>query len=148
MGWAESPGYFCMASETARDVSDRLAQLPISSLPAHASKHLTLDDVRDELKQLNKPLPVYNSPRGPSWLPPKHNIDKHKFAHLMEVFVDDFIQAAQTTDPNTLQHLSQAMLHGIHTIFPPPRKTGHDGQDPVHQKKAKSEGPGSLSRKS
>ena len=32
------------------------------------------------------------------------------------------------------------MLHGIHTIFPPPRRTGHDGQDPIHQKKAKTEG--------
>ena len=32
------------------------------------------------------------------------------------------------------------MFHGIHTIFPPPRKTGHDGQDPIHQKKAKNKG--------
>jgi hypothetical protein len=53
----------------------------------------------------------------------------------MEVYVNDFIQAAQTTDPDRLLHMSHAILHGIHSVFPPPSVTGHDGEDPVSQKK-------------
>ena len=34
-----------------------------------------------------------------------------------------------------LQKLSQAMLHGIHVIFPPPEVTGHTGYDPIAYKK-------------
>jgi hypothetical protein len=37
-----------------------------------------------------------------------------QFTHLLEVYIDDFIQFAQTTNPAKLQHLSRAVLHGIH----------------------------------
>jgi hypothetical protein len=57
------------------------------------------------------------------------------FLRLMEVYIDDFIQLAQTTDPDKLLHLSRAILHGIHSVFPPPSVTGHDGEDPVSLKK-------------
>jgi hypothetical protein len=53
----------------------------------------------------------------------------------MEVYIDDFIQLAQTTDPTQLEHLSRAILHGIHSVFPPLSVTGHDGGDPVSLKK-------------
>jgi hypothetical protein len=53
----------------------------------------------------------------------------------MEVYIDDFVQLAQTTDPDQLRHLSRAVLHGIHSVFPPTAVTGHDGEDPVSQKK-------------
>jgi hypothetical protein len=56
---------------------------------------------------------------------------------LMEVNVDDFIQLAQTTDPAKLEHLAWAILHGIHSVFPPPAVTGHAGEDPVALKKLK-----------
>jgi hypothetical protein len=36
---------------------------------------------------------------------------------LMEVYVDDFIQLAQTTDPAQLEHLAWAILHGIPSMF-------------------------------
>jgi len=55
----------------------------------------------------------------------------------MEVYVDDFIQLAQTTDPTKLLHLSRAVLHAIHLVFPPLGITGHDGEDPVSLKKLK-----------
>jgi hypothetical protein len=43
---------------------------------------------------------------------------------------------AQTTDPDKLRHLSRAVLHGIHSVFPPPTAVnGHVGEDPVSQKK-------------
>ncbi len=41
------------------------------------------------------------------------------FLHVLEVYVDDFIQMAQTTDAEQLRHLSRSLLHGIHSVFPP-----------------------------
>ena len=35
MGWTESPGYFCAASETARDVADNRCAELVGSLPLH-----------------------------------------------------------------------------------------------------------------
>ena len=34
-----------------------------------------------------------------------------------------------------LRHCSRAVLHGIHSVFPPPNVTGHNGADPVSVKK-------------
>eukprot|EP00978_Attheya_sp_CCMP212_P013986 scaffold35372_cov59-Attheya_sp.AAC.2 len=31
MGWAESPPFFCAASETARDIADTLADAPVGT---------------------------------------------------------------------------------------------------------------------
>ena len=57
------------------------------------------------------------------------------FLHMLEVFVDDFVQLAQTTNEEALRHCSRAVLHGIHSVFPPPKVTGHIGADPVSVKK-------------
>ena len=40
----------------------------------------------------------------------------------------------------TLRHLSSSLLHGIHSIFPPPKWTGHTGENPIHPKKTRLEG--------
>jgi len=117
MGWCDSPAYFCAASETARDVADKLADKPIGSLAAHPLEDMLL--------------------RPQDW--PEDELEMHSqaFVRLMEVYVDDFIQLAQTTDPTKLLHLSRAILHAIHSVFPPPGITGHDGEDPVSLKKLK-----------
>jgi hypothetical protein len=52
-----------------------------------------------------------------------------------EVFVDDFIGTTNNIAPQHLQQVSRAMLHGIHSIFPPPSVTGHSGEDPVSEQK-------------
>ena len=57
------------------------------------------------------------------------------FLHMLEVFVDDFVQLVHTTDEEALRHCSRAVLHGIHSVFPPPNFTGHNGADPVSVKK-------------
>ena len=60
------------------------------------------------------------------------------FVNITEVFVNDFISATNNTDPDHLRHFSRAMLlHGIHSIFPPPEVSGHQGEDPISQKKLK-----------
>ena len=115
MGWCDSPAYFCAASETARDVAEELAATTVGSLPPHPLEGMLL--------------------RPQDW--PETKVEDHsaKFLRLMEVYIDDFIQLAQTTDPTQLAHLSRAILHGIHSVFPPPAVTGHDGGDPVSLKK-------------
>ena len=115
MGWCDSPAYFCAASETARDVAETLMKAPVGSLDQN-------------------PLERFLVPPE-NW--PDADIEQHaaSFTHLLEVYIDDFIQLAQTNDPTQLTHLSRALLHAIHSVFPPPAVTGHAGEDPVSLKK-------------
>ena len=140
MGWAESPGYFCTGSETARDVSEHLCGMPLGTFPAHDLEDLTMEDYATEMEKLPATPPSYEDPRGPCWLPPHPLFPQKDFCHLVEVYVDDFIQAAQTTDADRLRHLSSSLLHAIHSVFPPPKWTGHAGENPIHQKKTRIEG--------
>ena len=57
----------------------------------------------------------------------------------MEVFCDNFIDLAQTSETAKLLHLSRALLHGIYSVFPPPQVSGHNGQDPISKKKLESD---------
>ena len=59
------------------------------------------------------------------------------FLHMLEVYVDDFIQLVQTSDPMKLRHLSRALMHGIDSVFPPPDISGHNGEEPISVKKLK-----------
>ena len=61
--------------------------------------------------------------------------DKTTFLQTLEVYVDDFIQLAQTQDPTVLRHCTRALMHGIHSVFPPPAISGHVGEDPISKKK-------------
>ena len=115
MGWCQSTSYFCAASETAHDVSDTPAKQPPGSLPAHPLK--------DYL------VPLTFTATDPT------DSETQEFLHLLEVYIDDFIQLAQCTDPTQLLHLSCAILHGIHSIFPPPSVTGGTEEDPITLKK-------------
>ena len=54
---------------------------------------------------------------------------------LLEVYINDFIQLAQTTDKAQLLHLSCALLHAIHSVFPSPSITRGTEEDPVAMKK-------------
>ena len=111
MGWCESPPFFCAASETARDIIEHLIQTNIQ-LPEHP------------LEQKMLP-PTYANEASTSNL----------IQSLIEVYVDDFIGASNNLTEDNLQRLSRAILHGIHSIFPPTKLTGHDGPDPIAEKK-------------
>ena len=110
MGWAESPPFFCAASETARDVVQQLLNV---TLPPH--------------------------PFEERMLPTKHHNntlqDLESTTTLIEVYVDDFIAGTDDTTRDNLLRISRAMLHGIHSIFPPQSETGHTGGDPISEKK-------------
>ncbi len=99
MGWCESPPLFGSASETARDVAQSLLDNTATALPAHPLEHYSI------------PTPLQ--------LPPAHDITPHKLKKLLEVYVDDFVGLIQAPNLEQLQWFTRAILHGIHSIFPP-----------------------------
>ena len=111
MGWSESPPFFCAATETARDVIqqyyDNFTNIPPHPLEAH----------------------LYNTTEL------RNDTSTNKTTSLIEVYVDDFIACTNNSNKAHIQHLSRAMLHGIHSIFPPPQVSGHQGEDPISNKK-------------
>jgi hypothetical protein len=99
-------------------VGEKLAtSMPIGSLPPHPLEHWLIHP--DE------------------WPADDETVRKGTLYRLLEVYVDDFIHLAQTTNATKLRHLARATLHGLHSCFPPPSVTGHDGEDPVSMKKLK-----------
>jgi hypothetical protein len=94
MGWAESPSYFCAATETGRDVIQGLVSTKIQ-LPPHCLEHYM--------------HPAKSAKRSKSDSP----------AHGIYVYVDDFIGAAVENKSGTLLgRITRAALHGIHFVFP------------------------------
>ena len=109
MGWIESPPYFCAASETARDVAQQYLQTPIGSLESHKFEHLTTPH--------NSALPL---------------TDSTPLRFMLEVYMDDFIGLAIPTSLSQLRHYANAVMYGIHDIFPPDTD---DASDPISVKK-------------
>ena len=77
MGCIESPGYFCTASETTRDVAEQYVETAVGSLQNH------------KLITHTRGSTAYNS------LPP--TLDKEDLRYLIEFYVDDFINLATPT---------------------------------------------------
>ena len=120
MGWSESPPYFCAATETARDLAaaDLVTNTP---QPRHPLEHILLGEPD------HAQTPTTTNPTN---LPPC----------LLEVYVDDFIAVAPTTDRLHLRHISRTLLHSIEAIFPGPSITKSNLGPPVSLKKLKEEG--------
>jgi hypothetical protein len=112
MGWAESPAYFCAATETGRDIIHRAVESKIE-LPPH----------------------VFEEYMRPTKLPKRST--KEDSMSSISVYLDDFIGAVVENASGTLLgRVTRAALHGIHSIFPPPSITGHvGGKDPISLKK-------------
>ena len=110
MGWCESPPFFCAASETARDV---IASLLGTDLPPHPfeSRMLPTNFTTFPIDDLTSTM------------------------SLLEVFVDDFIGCTDILSQKHILNITRAMLHGIHSVFPPPSVTNHNGGDPISEKK-------------
>ena len=112
MGWIESPPYFCTASETARDVAEQYLQRPTTSLPQH------------------KFLPKTQQHTDTHTLPLTSDT---ALKFVLEVYMDDFIGLAIPTSLAQLRHYSNAVMYGIHDIFPPDKHD--DTNDPISVKK-------------
>ena len=122
MGWAESPPFFCVALETVRDVAETYMSERVGTLPAHPLEKGTMPPEA----AIDERLLQVADMRGN---------EKTTFLQMSEVYVDDFIQMAQPQDPTILRHCTRAVMHGIHSMFPPPEVLGHSGEDPISQKK-------------
>jgi hypothetical protein len=114
MGWVESPPYFCAASETACDVATQYAELPIGSLTDHKFSKFTMTS--DDMARL--PDTAENS----------------ELRYFNGVYVDDFLNMAIATSKEQLQHVSNAVMHAIHDVFP---ADSDDENDPISLKKLK-----------
>ena len=114
MGWIESPPYFCVASETARDVAASYAELPLGTQPPHDFLHYT--KIHDNYHTL---------PR---------TAEEANFRYIMEVYMDDFIDIAIPTSQHDLDHLVTAMMNGIYDVFP---QADTPAEDPILERKLK-----------
>ena len=112
MGWYRSPPFFCASSETEIYVIDTL--LHQVNPPEHPFEEQIIADQTENPRHRLTTSVTYKNP--------------------LELFVYDFI--AETNNPylSYLTHFLSAMLHGVHYIFPPPKVTIHQGQDPISQK--------------
>jgi hypothetical protein len=139
MGWRDSPPYFCAATETARDIAQAYDQDP--SLPPHKLETITMTMSPTDSALLPTPTPTKAHPNPP---PTSANVSQlfqqaanhpASLAHFFEVYMDDFIAYLQATSQAELLHVSRALLHAIHDIFPPPTLTGSSMEDPISYKK-------------
>ena len=72
------------------------------------------------------------------WGVVKLEIPRQDFPHIVEVYVDDFCALAQTQHKGKLRHVSRAILHSIHEVFPPPKVSGLGEEDSVSLKKLRA----------
>ena len=114
MGWIESPPFFCAASETGRDVAEQLIETPVGSLPDHKFIEHTIQgkDVAT--------LPQTSSDKS--------------LSYMVEVYVDDYISLAIPTSQQQLRHVANAVMSGVHSVFPADED---DENDPLSLKKLK-----------
>jgi hypothetical protein len=124
MGWTDSLVIFCGESETARDIGKDLINEPIGSLQAHVLEPFMFPSETME--------EVAANPQDGIDLDTEH---VEKFCWLLETFVDNFINVAQTTDETGLRHHAKAVLEAILSVFPSPLLTDHDGDEPISIKK-------------
>ncbi len=119
MGWVESPPYFCAATETARDTAAEYIETPVASLPDH--KFLNYSRGDKNAQEL-----------------PATTCEKTGFRYLIEVYVDDFMSLVIPTSQEQLDHVANAIMKGIHEVFPEDKI---DSNDPISEKKLlKNEG--------
>jgi hypothetical protein len=138
MGWKHSPPFFCAASETGRDVGEHLLHQPIGSLPPHPFEPHMLDQMDPAcLRESTEHPDTWSYPELPAYTEKlKSLLETHKsdLFKLLEVYVDDFIGMVHSDDLEVLRHATRAMLHAIHSVFPPPA-SGIPEDDPISYKK-------------
>jgi hypothetical protein len=100
MGWVKLPPYFCLATETARDTATAYIETGIGTRPCHKFEQYATGSL-----DYNK-LPAIA--RGDSIL-----------RYLLEVYINGFISIVIPTSQAQLRHVANAILEGIHDVFPP-----------------------------
>ena len=57
--------------------------------------------------------------------------ESKKYIKVLEDFFDDFVSICHPKSEEHLLHLLRALLHGIHTVFPPPSVAKYSSPDPI-----------------
>jgi hypothetical protein len=133
MGWRDSPPYFCAATETARDVAADYDQ--DKTLLPHPLENISMNlDTAD--RELLGTITTQLSDPDLSPLQQFNAAVQHPvaLAHFFEVYMDDFIAYLQAQSTDELLHVTRALLHAIHDIFPPPALIGSTMEDPISHK--------------
>jgi len=115
MGWVDSSPYFCAATETSRDISTEYIKTEVNSLHRHKFEHYVVG------------APAYTDL-------PESGQDPQGFWYMVEVYVDDFMSLVIPVSREQLRHVANAIMHGIHDVFPPDT---NDDKDPISEKKMK-----------
>jgi hypothetical protein len=114
MGWTESPGYFCAATETGRNILQALMDAKVQLPPHQFNSFITPAT----------PARRQTSARSTrSW-------------QIPAVYVDDYVLATvESHDGSNLDRVGRAALHTIHGLYPPPAQSDHvGGKDPISLK--------------
>ena len=114
------PPFFCAVTETARDITEKNTH---TQLPPHPLEARILPPLPEDL--LHQHIPLGSLTKD--------------VVTLLEVYVDNFIGMTNHPRRSYRLQLSRAMLHGIHSLFPPPKFTGHCGGDSISKKKLDKE---------
>jgi hypothetical protein len=117
MGWVESPPYFCAATKTARDIATEYVETKLQSLmPRKFEKFVVGAPDYEALTKVGDP--------------------QLGFAYMVEVYVDNFMSLAIPVYQEQLRHVANAIMHGIHDVFPPDKV---DSNDPISERKLRQD---------
>jgi hypothetical protein len=125
MGWKNSPAYFCLGTEGARELIRRLLALTFKTGIQKPHRH--------EGSCVAPPTEL-EAARRQDWTQPS------ACALFSRCFVDDFMNGLAGEPSRSSRHqeqlwFSRATMHAIHAVFPPPDVTGCTGKDSVSEKK-------------
>ena len=99
--------------ETGRDVAEQYIDNPVGSLAEN--KFVELTEVNSEIAELKK-----------------KDTSKEPFNYILEVYMDDYIFLAIPKIQYQLHHVANAIMTGIHDVFPPDKD---DKEDAISLKK-------------
>jgi hypothetical protein len=112
IGWVESPPYFCAAMETARDTASEYIETRMGTRLRHKFEHFAMGSAD---------YAALSQASG----------DEQQLRYMLEMYVDDFISLVIPTTQEHIRHVANAILEGIHDVFPP---DSDDDNDPISQK--------------
>jgi len=115
MDWCKATPFFCTTSEMAQDIAQEFLDSN-QDLPKHPLNRHCIPDSRVVLPQLQEPTISHIN-------------------HLLEVYMDNFLGLTQAPTHCELVHFTQAVLHGIHSIFLPPGPQKNLADKPISNKK-------------
>lgn len=134
MGWSESPPWFSVATETIADLTNNRLSTPQYVPPEH---HLdsAAASIKVDQAEAAPPVSLHSSTAVaiPTQRDPSLNNSKSPPLQYVDIFVDDFISAAQ---PPFLRRVRRALLQAIDDVFRPVDESDSEyRRQPVSMKK-------------